>query len=172
MHPVLISNRNFEPLYNVECVLRAFAIIQREIPEARLIVVGDGSQRDMLLALRAQLRLNHVEFVGQISPEEMPAQYNRADIYINTSNIDNMPLSLIEAFACGLPVVTTNAGGIPYMLAHGHTGLIAPRGDYESIAWTVLRLLDDDTLAARLAGAGGLRCGGAGHAGPPASRRR
>jgi glycosyltransferase involved in cell wall biosynthesis len=150
LHPVLISNRNFEPLYNVECILRAFARVQREFPAARLIVVGDGSQRDKLEALRSELRLDHVEFVGQVDPESMPAQYARADIFVNGSNIDNMPASLIEAFACGLPVVTTNAGGIPYILTHNRTGLMVPCGDHEALAEAVIRLLDDNVLAARL----------------------
>ncbi len=150
LHPVLISNRNFEPLYNVECILRAFALVQGEFPNARLIVVGDGSQRDTLHAASAKLKLKSVEFVGQIAPEEMPAQYHRADIYVNASNLDNMPASLIEAFACGLPVVTTNAGGIPYILTHDRTGLMVPCGDHSALAHAVLRLLDDNVLAERL----------------------
>jgi glycosyltransferase involved in cell wall biosynthesis len=158
LHPVLISNRNFEPLYNVECVLRAFAHVQREFPAARLIVVGDGSQRDKLLELRSELKLNHVEFVGQVDPESMPAQYARADIFVNSSNIDNMPASLIEAFACGLPVVTTNAGGIPYILTHNRTGLMVPRGDHKALAESVIRLLDDNVLAMRLVRAARADC--------------
>ncbi len=150
LHPVLISNRNFEPLYNVECVLRAFALVQLEIPEARLILVGDGSQRDWLHALAIELKLKNVEFIGQIAPEEMPAQYERADIFINASNIDNMPTSHIEAFACGLPVVTSDAGGIPYIVEHERTGLMAPKGDHIALSDAVLRVLEDFGLAARL----------------------
>jgi glycosyltransferase involved in cell wall biosynthesis len=158
LHPVLLSNRNFEPLYNVECILRAFSLIQREFPDARLIVVGDGSQRQRLHALSGELKLKNVEFVGQIAPEQMPAQYERADIYVNASNIDNMPASLIEAFACGLPVVTTNAGGIPYILSHDRTGLMVPCGDHASLAQAVIRLLDDNVLAERLIKAARAEC--------------
>ena len=73
--------------------------------------------------------------------------YNSHDIFLNASEIDNQPLSLLEAFACGLPVVTTDAGGIPYMVASGKTALMVPRGDYQQLAERALLLLDDPVLA-------------------------
>ena len=150
LRPVLLSNRNLEPLYNVECVLRAFALVQLRAPEARLIVVGDGSERARLHALSVNLGLDHVEFFGKVAPKEMPAFYDRADIFLNASDIDNMPVSHLEACACGLPVVTTDAGGIPYILTNERTGLIVARGDFKALAHACLRLLDDGALAARL----------------------
>ena len=156
--PVFLSNRNLEPLYNVGCVLRAFALIQRRVPEASLIVAGFGSQRAELEALARQLELRHVEFVGRVRPEEMPALYDRADVYLNAPDIDNMPNSIIEAFACGLPVVTTDAGGIPYIVTHERTGLMVPRGDAEGMAREALRLLEEPTLALRLATAARAEC--------------
>jgi glycosyltransferase involved in cell wall biosynthesis len=75
----------------------------------------------------------------------------RADIYLNSSNIDNMPGSIIEAYAAGLPVVTTDAGGIPYILTDGETGLMVKRGDHESLAAAAIRLLEDNDLADKLA---------------------
>jgi glycosyltransferase involved in cell wall biosynthesis len=77
----------------------------------------------------------------------MPALYDATDIYLNCSEIDNMPGSIIEAFACGLPVVTTNAGGIPYIVTDQQTGLLVQRGDDRGIANAALRLLKDPTLA-------------------------
>src|SRR5438128_2029241 len=68
LRPVFLSNRNHEPLYNVACTLRAFALIQQQIPAARLIVAGDGSQRTMLEALAVSLKLHNVEFVGCVAP--------------------------------------------------------------------------------------------------------
>jgi L-malate glycosyltransferase len=152
LRPILLSNRNFEAHYNVECVLRAFALVQKEMPEARLIVAGDGSQRSYLHALAVDLGLKDVEFVGQVAQEKMPELYQRADIFINASDIDNMPVSHIEAFACGLPVVTTDAGGIPYIITNGRNGLMVSRGDHEGLAAGALRLLRDRDLAARLIG--------------------
>lgn len=149
--PVFLSNRNLEPLYNVECVVRAFGHVQREVPGARLLVAGDGSQRRSLEALVASLGLRGVEFTGRIAPERMASLYDRADLYLNAPNIDNMPLSVIEAFAAGLPVATSNAGGIPFIVTHEETGLLVPVGDAEALAAAALRLVREPGLAVRLA---------------------
>jgi L-malate glycosyltransferase len=156
--PVFLSNRNFDPIYNVPCVLRAFSVIQRRAPEARLIVAGDGPQRAELESLARELSLNHVEFVGRLAPREMPRLCDAADIYLNASNVDNMPLSILEAFSSGLAVVTTDAGGIPYMVEHGRTGLVVPMGDHEALAAAALRLLGDEDLASSLARAARDEC--------------
>lgn len=150
LRPVLLSNRNLESHYNVACTLRAFALIERRMPEARLIVAGDGRERARLRALAVELGLKNVEFVGAVAPRDMPALYASADLFVNASDVDNMPLSIIEAFSCGLAVVTTDAGGIPYIVSHDRNGLIVSRGDHEAIARAVIALVEDDELAARL----------------------
>jgi glycosyltransferase involved in cell wall biosynthesis len=154
LRPAFLANRNFAPLYNVSCVLRAFELIQRAVPDARLVVAGDGAQRNELHGLATTLGLRNVEFVGQVSPERMGELYDAADVYLNAPNVDNMPSSIIECFAAGLPVVTTNAGGIPYMVTHGETGLIAERDDHETLAKHALRLLEDDALVERMTARG------------------
>lgn len=151
LRPVFLSNRNLEPLYNVGCILRAFAKIQQRFPEARLTIAGDGSQRGELETLARTLGVENVRFIGRVAPERMPELYDAADVYLNAPNIDNMPGSIIEAFAAGTPVVTTDAGGIPYIVTDGETGLMVSRDDAEAMARKAIRLLEDDTLAARLA---------------------
>ena len=148
--PTFLSNRNFQPLYNVSCTIRAFARIQEEVPGARLIVAGFGPQRESLAALVARLGIRNVEFRGKTPPEDMPGLYDEADIYLNSPNIDNMPNSVIEAFAAGLPVVTTNAGGIPYIVEHDRTGLLVDCDDDATLARQALRLLREPGLASRL----------------------
>lgn len=148
--PHFFSNRSFEPLYNVACTLRAFALVQKRFPEARLTLAGDGSQRAELERLAVELNLRHVAFTGCVEPERMPELYDEADIFLNSSEIDNMPVSSIEAFASGLPVVTTDAGGIPFIVADGQTGLITKRGDYQAMAACAIRLLEDDELRSTL----------------------
>src|SRR5262245_53387570 len=150
LRPTLLSNRNLESHYNVADTLRAFALIERRVPEARLIVAGDGGERARLQALAVKLGLKRVEFIGAAPPDRMPELYDRADIFVNSSLVDNMPLSLIEAFACGLAVVSSNAGGIPHLVTEGETGLLSPCGDYEALAANVVRLLEDQRLAAEL----------------------
>jgi len=150
LRPVFLSNQNFEAHYNVACVLRAFERIQGSYPDARLMVAGDGPQRAALRRLADELHLRNVEFVGRVPPDRMPSVYDAADVYLNAPDVDNMPGSILEAFASGLPVVTTDAGGIPYIVRHGETGLIVSRGDHEGMAAAATRLLADPALAERL----------------------
>jgi glycosyltransferase involved in cell wall biosynthesis len=151
LRPLFLSNRSLEPIYNVGCVLRAFALVQQRFNEARLIVAGDGSQRALLERLAKDLNLQDVEFTGPVEPEKMAGFYDAADIFLNGSEVDNMPLSLLEAFAAGLPVVTTDAGGIPYIVADGETGFVVGKGDHEAMAERAIRLLTDNELAAKMA---------------------
>jgi glycosyltransferase involved in cell wall biosynthesis len=159
LKPVLLSNRNLESHYNVECALRAFALVHQRLPEARLIIAGDGSQRRRLREVAATLAPGNVDFVGAVAPERMPALYDRCDIFVNASDIDNQPLSIIEAFAAGLPVVTTCAGGIPEMVIDGETGLMVGRGDCQAMADQVIRLLSDKELASEIASRAREECG-------------
>ena len=156
--PLFLSNRNLEPMYNVGCILRAFALIQGRYPEARLTVAGDGSQRMKLERLAKELRLRNTEFLGRVANERMAGLYAEADIYLNSSNIDNMPGSIIESFSCGLPVVTTKAGGIPYIVKDGETGLMVEPGDHEGIARSAMRLIEEEGLGERIAARGREEC--------------
>jgi glycosyltransferase involved in cell wall biosynthesis len=151
--PRLVSTRNLEPLYNVACTLRAFAIVQRRHPGASLTLVGGGSQDAMLRAMASQLGLRHVMFAGRVAPSDIWRYYAENDIYVQTPDIDNMPTSVLEAYASGCPVVATAAGGVPAILTDGVHGLLAPCGDHEAVADRVLRLLDDRALARRLVAA-------------------
>jgi glycosyltransferase involved in cell wall biosynthesis len=158
LKPVFLSNRNLESHYGVDCVLRAFAIIQQNVPEASLMVAGDGSQRRALEQLARELNLRNVKFAGQIDQDKVFGEYNAADIYLNGSEIDNQPLSLLEAFACGLPVVTTDAGGIPDIVTHEQTGLMVQCGDHEAMARAAIRLLNNPGLAGYITGAARAEC--------------
>jgi glycosyltransferase involved in cell wall biosynthesis len=157
LRPVFLSNRNLESHYGVDRVLRAFSIIQGKIPEARLTIVGDGSQRRSLQTLAQELNLKTITFVGQVEPAAIADVYDAADIYLNGSEIDNQPLSILEAFSCGLPIVTTDAGGIPEMVKGG-TGMVVPRGDYAGMAERAISLLSDPELAKQMIEQGRLEC--------------
>lgn len=150
LQPRMLSTRNLEPLYDVACTLRAFHAVQRRYPDATLTIVGTGSEDAALRRLAAELGLCGVTFTGRVAPENIWEYYAAADIYIQTPAIDNMPSSILEAFASGLPVVSTDAGGVPAMLTNDTHGLLAPVGDAERIAEQILRLLEDQTLARRL----------------------
>ena len=151
LRPRLVSTRNFEALYNVTTTVRAFALVQQRWPDASLTLVGGGPQEAQLRELVDQLRLRNVTFLGRVKPGEIAQHYAANDIYIQSPNIDNMPTSVIEAFASGLPVVSTEAGGVPAILTHERHGLLAPLGDYDRLAAHVLRLLDNPVWARAMA---------------------
>jgi L-malate glycosyltransferase len=147
LRPVFLSNRNFEAHYGVDRVLRAFALIQQRIPEASLVVAGDGPQRLALEQLARDLDLRNTEFTGRVAHDKIVDLYDSTDIFLNGSEIDNQPLSILEAFACGLPIVTTDAGGIPDMVETGKTALVVKSGDYQAISQAAIRLLEEPELA-------------------------
>jgi glycosyltransferase involved in cell wall biosynthesis len=152
LRPIFLTSRLLEPLYNVPCVLRAFAIIQQKYPEARLTVAADGFLRAELEQLARDLKLRNCEFIGFVSFDDMPALYDAADIYLSATSIDNMPSSITESMACGLNVVTTDGGGaIPYIMTDEVTGLIVNSDDHEALAREAFRLLDDNNFALQLA---------------------
>jgi L-malate glycosyltransferase len=153
LRPLLISTRQLEPLYNVACTLRAFARIQARYPEAALTLVGGGSQAPQLRALAEKLMLHNVTFVGWVAPPDVHRYYADADLYVQTPAIDNMPLSVLEAFASGLPVVATRTGGVPAMLTDGVHGLLVPDNDDAALASQVEKLIEDPAYAHRLAAA-------------------
>lgn len=158
LQPNFLANRNFEIHYGVDRVLRAFALIQQQIPAATLTVAGDGTQRQALIALAHELNLQHTNFIGQVEPGAIPDVYNAADVYLNGSEIDNQPLSILEAFSCGLPVVTTDAGGIPDIVIDRTNGMLVPCGDYSQMAERALELLRNPELTKRLVQQGREEC--------------
>lgn len=151
LRPRLVSTRNLDELYNVACTLRAFRRIQDVHPDASLVLVGSGTEEARLRALAAELRLQHVTFAGRVPPDAIARHYDDNDIYIQSPNIDNMPASVLEAFASGLPVVSTDAGGVPAILRHGQDGLLAAVNDDAGLAQHVLDLLAQPEQAAKLA---------------------
>jgi glycosyltransferase involved in cell wall biosynthesis len=149
--PVFLHNRGLAAEYNPACTLRAFAIVQQRYPEARLTLAHDGPLRNELEDLAASLGLRQTQFIGSVSPGGMGAVYDSGDIYLMSPNADNMPLSVLECFASGLPVVSSNAGGIPNIVEDQNTGLLFPPNDHQAMAACALRLLEEPGLAARLA---------------------
>ena len=150
LKPLFMTNRGLEPLYNVDCILRAFAIVQQRYPEATLTIAHDGVCRPALEQLARELELRNTRFIGSVPPANVPDLYDSADIYITSPNIDNMPGSLLECYASGVPVVATRAGGIPYIAVHEKTALLVELNDHEAIAASCLRLLEDEDLVRRL----------------------
>jgi len=154
----ILSTRNFEPVYNVACTLRAFASIQKRFTDTTLTLVGTGSEEQALQALASELDLHGVNFVGRVVPQEIPSYCAIADLYVQTPAVDNMPLSVLEAFASGLPVVSTAVGGVPAVLTDRVHGLLAPPDDAQGIAARVIELIERPDYATQLAQAASEEC--------------
>lgn len=153
--PHLVVTRNLEPIYDVATAIHIFAEVRQQWPGARLSIAGSGPDAEDLRALVARLGLaDAVTFTGRLDRDGVAALYAQADVMLNTSLVDNMPNALLEAMAAGLPVVTTNAGGIPYIVEDGRQGLLFEPGDVQGGAALARRVLADRDLARRLSEAG------------------
>ena len=156
LSPRLFWMRSLHPIYNPEMAVRVLERVRKVAPEATLVIAGQnkGSERDVK-QLAQRLRLDAaIHFPGYLDMPAKLQQGNTADIFLNTNHVDNVPVSVIEACAMGLPVVTTNVGGIPDLLKDGETALFVPDDNDEAMASAVIRLLDDPELAGRLSAHG------------------
>jgi len=147
LRPYLLVSRNLEPVYDVQTALRAFERIKQRYPAARIDVVGSGSQEAQLKNWVQTHALKDVNFHGAVPNHKIPSYLDQADILLNASQVDNMPITLLEAFASGIPVVTTAAGGIPDLLAGKEIALLVEPGDDEAMAEMIERLLMNPELA-------------------------
>lgn len=153
--PHIIVTRNLEPIYDNPTALRAFSIVRRTFPLARLTLAGSGPEGPALEQLAAGLGLGDaVTFTGRLDNEGMAAIYANADIMINPSLADNMPISILEALASGVPVVSTNVGGVPYLVEHQKTAMLVPAQNPEAMASAILSLIDDRAKARAMMTAG------------------
>ena len=142
--------RHLEKMYDLESVLRAFEVVQKNHPEASLRIAGTGSQEESLRNLAASMELRNIRFLGHVAHEDMPALYDECDIFINASRVDNFPGALLEASAAGLPVVSTGAGGIPFIYQHEQNALLTDPGNWQGLAAGVERVLASPALALAL----------------------
>lgn len=151
----LLVARNLEPIYDNATALRAFAIVLASAPHARLVVAGSGPLRAELEGLAAELGIAAaVSFTGRVDNAAMGELYRSADIMLNPSVVDNTPNSVLEALASGVAVVSTDVGGVPYLVEDGKTALLVPPGAPAAMAAAVLRLADSPALAASLSANG------------------
>ena len=151
LRPRILSTRNLERHYGVDDVIEAFALLRRRHPDATLAIAGTGSEAARLRALARERCPEGVTFLGRVEPREIPLLCERCDVYVNASLIDNQPLSILEAFAAGLPVVSTPTGDIASMIESGETGLLVPQRDPGALAAAIESLLEDPEGAARMA---------------------
>jgi len=141
---ILVHTSNFRKVKRIDDVIKTFEIVQKKVP-SKLLLVGDGPERPRLERMTRELGLfEHVRFLGkQDAIEEILAV---ADLFLIPSENESFGLAALEAMACEVPVISSNAGGLPEVNIHGVTGCLADVGDYESMAEHALMLLQDEEL--------------------------
>ncbi len=145
----LMHISNFRPVKRVEDVVRVFAKVRKRMP-ARLIMVGDGPTACTALQVALSLGVaDSVQFTGVV--EEIEPVLQQADLLLLPSQTESFGLVALEAMASGIPVVASDVGGLPEVVAHGETGYLAPVGDVERMGDYAIQLLSDHELHHRFA---------------------
>jgi len=149
--PNMIVTRSFDSVYNIPLAIEVYSKIKKKYSEASLRIVGDGSERETLQTLVKKLKLDDVYFVGRVSNDNIGVELNQADIFINPTTKDSFSVSMFEAFACGLPVVSTNVGAIPEFVTDCYNGLLVNSNDCKNMEKKIDLLLNNQKLASEIA---------------------
>jgi glycosyltransferase involved in cell wall biosynthesis len=141
----VLSLGRVEPYKRIDVVVSALPRILAAVPNARLVVVGRGEALPSLARQVAELGIEHaVELKGTVSEDEKVALYRAARVFVNPSEKEGWGLTVMEANACGVPVVASDAPGLRDSVHHESTGFLVPYGDVSAWAAAILRVLEDD----------------------------
>lgn len=150
--PRFISMRHLRELYNIPCIMRAFKRVQKQIPDASLTILGSGPMENELKQYVKENHLRNISFVGQVPNITINEYLANHDIELSAPHIDNMPVSLLEAMNAGVLVISSNVGGVPYMITDGRTGLLFADDDdtalTEKMLWVVSHPKDVEQIIA------------------------
>ena len=150
LKPKLLWVRAFSKIYNPMMTIDVLVELKKTYPDASLCMVGpdkDGTMVEFIEYATQKKLLDSIEITGKLPREEWIKLSEKYDILINTTNIDNTPISIIEAMALGLPVVTTNPGGIPFLLEAGKEAMLVDNGDFKSMATAIGYLIENPSAA-------------------------
>jgi glycosyltransferase involved in cell wall biosynthesis len=152
--PKLVWARAFHSIYNPSLTPRVLSALEGDFPDVQITMVGpdkgDGSLQGMQ-RVAAELGVEgRITLTGSVRKPDVPVWISKSDIFLNTTNVDNMPVTLLEAMACGLCVVSTNVGGIPFLVDDGQNALLVSADDPEAMTEAVRQILTEPDLAERL----------------------
>jgi L-malate glycosyltransferase len=150
--PRLIWMRSFHPIYNPPMAIEVLAELRKSFPDATLTMAGvdKGLEAELKQKVGEMNLQDAVRFPGFLDAEQKKREFSEADIYLNTNRIDNMPVSVLEACAFGLPVVATNVGGLPYLISDGENGLLVETENVGEMVSAVKLLLEDENLTQKI----------------------
>lgn len=145
--PKLLFVRAFSEIYNPKMAIEVLDKVKKTYPNAKLCMIGpdrDGSLKGVQQLTKDLHLENSVEFTGVLSKTEWHKKSEEFDIFINTTNIDNTPVSVIEAMALGMPVVSTNVGGLPYLIKNDIDGVLVPKEDTNEMCEAILKIIKEN----------------------------
>jgi glycosyltransferase involved in cell wall biosynthesis len=151
--PKLLWMRSFHPVNNPEMAIEVLLELRKFHPNATLTMAGmDKGLEPKIKKMAEELNLSDsVSFPGFLDPEQKRRVFSEADIFLNTNRFDNMPVAVVEACACGLPVVATRVGGLPFLISDGRNGLLVENENAREMTEAVKLLLEDKSLARKSA---------------------
>lgn len=156
--PNLVWLRAFHDIYNPSLAVKVVALLAKDFPAVKLTMIGPDKRDGSLEAARnlaGKLGVQEkIMFAGPVPKATTPERLAQGDILLNTPRVDNTPVSILEAMACGVCVVSTNVGGIPYLLEHDREALLVPDNDEIAMAKAVQRLVNEEGVAGRLSRSG------------------
>lgn len=142
IQPHFICIRTLDPLYNHFCILKAFQLVKQQLPNATLTLVGGGSIRTELEQFVKEQNIQDVTFSGRVDNSKIYEYLDKSDIMLSTPFVDNMPVSLLEGFNAGLLVISSDVGGVPYMITHGRNGLLIDSDNRQQLAEQMLYAIE------------------------------
>ncbi len=143
--PTILWMRAFSDIYNPEMAIRAIAIVKQVYPDTKMYMAGPdlGSLPSALMLINELVLDSNIEIVGFADKEKKQQLAEACDIYVSTNRIDNSPVTFTEMWVLGLPVISTNVGGVPYMIQDGVNGMLVNSNDHEALAEKIILIIKD-----------------------------
>ena len=156
LEPNLLWMRAFHPIYNPQMAIEVLDELRKSYPNAKLTIAGvdKGLESEIKKMISEKNLTAAVSFPGFLNAEQKKRKFSEADIFLNTNRTDNMPVSIVEACACGLPVVSTNVGGLPFLITHEENGLLVENENVDEMVEAVKLLLENQNFAQKISRAG------------------
>lgn len=146
-NPLIICVRGLNPIYNVRMLIEAVPNVVEEIPDARFLIIGDGDQKEQLVTLTCQLKVNgFIRFISHVPHEELARYFQQADIYVSTSLSDGLSVALLEAMASGLYPIVTDIPGNREIIEDGVNGFLIPIGNTEALGARIIEIINKPKL--------------------------
>jgi len=143
--PNYISVRTLSELYNIKSIIKAFKLVQEHISDATLTILGDGPLRLELEQYVLEQSIKNIYFVGKVDNSLIYNYLAAADVFVSAPFIDNQPVSILESYNAGLLVISSNVGGVPYLLEDNQTGYLFESDNFKELAQKMMLAVENQS---------------------------